>query len=218
MLPRRQSEFTTRKGVWWWFCFLTILKVTKKVRLSTQSTCDFPVWHLFLQVHRTCGSVWLQDEKLVPVQMATSSIMSAWYDPSGITADHPSPRPSPQMANSQNGENILPHGNASCRQPSDPRQKWKTRLNRLFSDFFLTISLFSPHIVCLDFWTRWQLNIQYSGSGDNWQRQPIIDPARLFREPGIVQICSRHGLMAILLRNSFRGDSCLMWRRGVGGC
>ena len=218
MLPRRQSEFTTRKGVWWWFCFLTILKVTKKVRLSTQSTCDFPVWHLFLQVHRTCGSVWLQDEKLVPVQMATSSIMSAWYDPSGITADHPSPRPSPQMANSQNGENILPHGNASCRQPSDPRQKWKTRLNRLFSDLFLTISLFSPHIVCLDFWTRWQLNIQYSGSGDNWQRQPIIDPARLFREPGIVQICSRHGLMAILLRNSFRGDSCLMWRRGMGRC
>ena len=129
------------KGFGGGFAFWQFWKWQKKVRLSTQSTCDFPVWHLFLQVHRTCGSVWLQDEKLVPVQMATSSIMSAWYDPSGITADHPStsllrPRPSPQMANSQNGENILPHGNASCRQPSDPRQKWKTRLNRLFSDFF----------------------------------------------------------------------------------
>ena len=129
------------KGFGGGFAFWQFWKWQKKNWLSTQSTCDFPVWHLFLQVHRTCGSVWLQDEKLVPVQMATSSIMSAWYDPSGITADHPStsllcPRPSPQMANSQNGENILPHGNASCRQPSDPRQKWKTRLNRLFSDFF----------------------------------------------------------------------------------
>ena len=99
-----------------------------------------------------------------------------------------------------------------------PATKMENKIKSSLLWFFLTISLFSPHIVCLDFWTRGQLNIQYSGSGDNWQRQPIIDPARLFREVGIVQICSRHGLMAILLRNSFRGDSCLMWRRGEGRC
>ena len=147
MLPRRQSEFTTRKGVWWWFCFLTILKVTKKVRLSTQSTCDFPVWHLFLQVHRTCGSVWLQDEKLVPVQMATSSIMSAWYDPSGITADHPPPVCSTGRAHKwpilKMGKIFYHrHGNAPCRRSSDPWQKCETRLNN-----FLFQSFSHPNIV-----------------------------------------------------------------------
>ena len=91
MLPRRQSEFTTRKGVWWWFCFLTILKVTEKSLTQYTEYMWLSSLTSFLQVHRTCGSVWLQDEKLVPVQMATSSIMSAWYDPSGITADHPPP-------------------------------------------------------------------------------------------------------------------------------
>ena len=113
------------KGFGGGFAFWQFWKSQKKVRLSTQSTCDFPVWHLFLQVHRTCGSVWLQDEKLVPVQMATSSIMSAWYDPSGITADHPPPvcsahQARPQMANSQNGENILP----PARKRSLPATQW----------------------------------------------------------------------------------------------
>ena len=72
---------------------------------------------IFLRILPLRGLSRLQHEKLVAVQMATSSIMSAWYDPSGITAPIPQQRSTrrrapAQMANSQNGENILPHGNA----------------------------------------------------------------------------------------------------------
>ena len=105
------------KGFGGGFVFWQFWKWQKKFDSVYRVHVTFQFDIFFLQVHRTCGSVWLQDEKLVPVQMATSSIMSAWYDPSGITAPIPQQRSTrrrapAQMANSQNGENILPHGNA----------------------------------------------------------------------------------------------------------
>ena len=159
MLLRRQSEFTTRglgtarelghiSSVFLWG-----KEFLRKIWLTYVAVHDLR--YNFLRILPLCGLSRLQHEKLVAVQMATSSIMSAWYDPSGITAPIPQQRSTPrrapaQMANSQNGENILPHGNAPppCRRPSDPWQKWKTRLK--FSASTTCVGL-PNNRVCLDF-------------------------------------------------------------------
>ena len=130
-----------------------------RIRVSQETLahlCFCTLFEVFyLQILPLRGLSRLQHEKLVAVQMATSSIMSAWYDPSGITAPIPQQRSTPrrapaQMANSQNGENILPHGNAPppCRRPSDPWPKWKTRLK--FSASTTCVGL-PNNRVCLDF-------------------------------------------------------------------